>query len=108
MKRDKEIIKHHLQYIVENADGVRLPNVPNGDDLKSKFKVTDKEIHYHVELCVQAGLLKVVREDEPYKNTQIPTYGIMYLTWWGHEFLEGRSQKRFIDWGPDFGMENHS
>lgn len=57
MKRDKKLIKQLLQYIVENADGIHLLNVPNGDDLKSKFKKTDEEIHYHVVLCVQAGFL---------------------------------------------------
>lgn len=105
MQRKKEVIRHILEYVRDHADAVRLLNAPNGDDLKSKFTITDKEVCYHVELCVQAGFLKVEPKDEPYKKTRIPAYDIVYLTWWGHEFLEGRSQRGSVDWPRTYGLK---
>ena len=98
MKRDMKIIRQLLKYIRDNANGSDVLTVPIGDDLRSKFKVTDESIHYHVELCVQARLLKVVPEGNNLKGTLIPVYGIVYLTWWGHEFLDGRSRGQDPEW----------
>ena len=107
MKRDMEIIRQLLEYIRDNANGSGVLTVPNGDDLRSKFKVTDKIIHYHVELCVQARLLKVMPEEKNLKGTHIPVYGIVYLTWWGHEFLDGRRHGQYVEW-PGIGLENRT
>lgn len=107
MKRNKNIIKALLEYVRDNADGSGILTVPNGDDLRSKFKVSDEIVHYHVELCVQARLLKVIPEDKNFGETLIPIYGILYLTWWGHEFLDGRRYGQFADWSG-IGMENRT
>lgn len=98
MKRDMKIIKALLEYVQGNANGSDILTVPNGDDLKSKSKVSDEIIHYHVELCVQARLLKVIPEDKNLGGTLIPVYGIVYLTWWGHDFLERKRHGQHADW----------
>lgn len=100
MNRDMRVIKEILEYVRDNADGKVPLNVPNGDQLKSKFSIEDHLIHYHVELCVQANFLKVEDIEEYSKDTYIPLFRILYLTWWGHEFLNsppkggGRGRKQ--------------
>lgn len=98
MKRNNELIKQLLEYVRDNANGSNILKVPNGDDLKSKFKVADEIVHYHVELCVQAQLLKIVPEERNLEGTLIPVYGIVYLTWWGHEYLDGQRHGKSIGW----------
>ena len=98
MKRDIEIIKALLKYVRDNANGSGILAVPNEDELRSKFQVSDEVIHYHVELCVQARFLKVVPQDQILEGTCLPVYGILYLTWWGHEYLDGRRNRGYADW----------
>jgi len=104
MKRDLDIIRQILEYVRDNANGSNILKVPNGNDLQSKFKVADEIIHYHVELCVQAQLLKVVSEEKNLEGTLIPIYGIVYLTWWGHEYLDGRRYGGSAAW-PRIGLD---
>lgn len=105
MKRRDEVIRHLLEYVRDNANAIELLNVPNGAELRSKFMVTDKEVHYHVELCVQAGLLRVIPEGDNFQDTFIPVYRVVYLTWWGHEYLDGRGYRRDGDWSG-MGLED--
>ena len=94
MKRNPEIIQALLQYVRDTADGCGILTVPNGDELKTKFKISDAEIHYHVHLCLQANFIEVIPDSETLQGTHIPVHGIIYLTWWGHEFLDNPNPSR--------------
>lgn len=93
MKRDMRVIRDILEYVRDHADGKTPLNVPNGDQLKSKWSFEDHLIHYYVELCVQANFLKVEDTGGYSENTYIPLFRILYLTWWGHEYLNASSRK---------------
>ena len=79
MKRDMALIKALLEH-VENlcgGDWIDAPSLPN---------YTDRQIHYHIDLCQQADFLetkKTTGPDSPYAR-----FAVRNLTWPGHEMLD--------------------
>lgn len=74
MERDMKLIKRILKYVECNAknDG-RVLDVPEIPDYGTE------QVEYHIDLCDQAGFLKVQR-------TADISYPVA-LTWQGHEML---------------------
>ena len=94
MKRDIQLILDILTYVQDNANSCDLLVVPNNKKLQSRFLHGEHVIHYHVELCVQAGFLSVEETGIDTPGTRISEYGIIDLTWLGHEYLENPLHKR--------------
>ena len=78
MQRCMSLIKAILKFAEQkDSDEYDLPPELPGFSMK--------QVHYHIELCEQAGYLqvkKVTGLDAPY-----PRYTIGNLTWQGHELL---------------------
>ena len=76
MRRDMKLIRKLLEYAEAEATGllVGIP-APKIDDH------TDAEVHYHIGLCGEAGLLHVVEMNGDGHRR----YRIESLTWQGHE-----------------------
>ena len=85
MKRNMKLIRKLLQYAEEKATGI-LIEAPEYRDY------SDKEVHYHIGLCMEAGYL--------HANCKVaydpPRYLIRSLTWMGHEKLEQLNQEACI------------
>ena len=94
MKRDIQLILDILAYVRDNANSCDLLLVPNINKLQSNFLHGEHVIHYHVELCVQAGFLSVEETGIDAPGTRISEYGIIDLTWLGHEYLENPPRKK--------------
>lgn len=82
-----KVIKAILSYIAKEADGKNYLKVPNGDDLKSKFSITDIEVAYHVNICIEAGFIKAVHLDQEPESSILPAYKMAYLTYKGQMLL---------------------
>ena len=79
MKRHTELIHKLLEHVERQCEGDWVP----APDYTS---YSARQVHYHIELCHQAGFLEVHRisgSEEPY-----PRYSVRNLTWLGHEMLE--------------------
>ena len=79
MKRDMALIRALLEHVENTCEGdwIDPPCLPH---------YTDRQIHYHISLCAQAGLVetqKTTGADSPY-----PRFAIRNLTWTGHEMLD--------------------
>lgn len=94
MKRDIQLIREILTYVRDNANSCDLLVVPNNKELRSRFLHGDHVIHYHVELCVQAGFLSVEETGIDAPGTRISEYGIIDLTWLGHEYLDDPPRRK--------------
>ena len=79
MKRDMDMIRDILAHAEAHAvgDALRAPELcGTSDDL----------LHYHLELCEQAGYLRIKKSG--YNPEGQDHYAIVNLTWQGHEMLE--------------------
>ena len=94
MKRDMKLILDILKYVREHANSCDLLVVPDNKELRSRYHTPNHAIHYHVELCVQAGFLSVEETGVDAPGTRISEYGIIDLTWEGHEFLENPPNRK--------------
>lgn len=88
MKRDLDLIRDILNYVREHGDSRKMLVIPDFEQLKSRYHIEKHVIAYHVELCVQAGFLSVSSVGIEMPGTHIREYGIIDLTWDGHEYLE--------------------
>lgn len=88
MERDMDLILEILKYVREHGDSRRMLVVPDFEQLRSRHQIDKHVIAYHVELCVQAGFLKISDVGIEMPGTHIREYGIIGLTWDGHEYLE--------------------
>lgn len=95
MKRDMKLITEILRYAEGHADGGKSQCVPQRDSLAPNFDdLTDAKIHYHINLCVEAGFLEVEESNDVVPDTCIPWCRILNLTWQGHDFLDNPSHNK--------------
>ena len=80
MRRYMKLIKKLLIHAEQRGNGEDIlpPELPD---------YTDKEIHYHVGLCGQAGYLDI--RSVSGAEEAFTRYTIGNLTWAGHEALDG-------------------
>ncbi len=86
MELKKKLVLKILAYVESHADGEAMcaPEFADYDE---------RQINYHVEMCVQAGLLKVEDVAPPYIGS------IKGLTWEGHQALASMRGKP-LNWSP--------
>ena len=96
MKRDQELIHQLLKYAEAEANG--CGHTPSSAHLREQSGRTwpRSEIHYHIELCHEAGYLKAkkssFRTGKYVEDTCIRAYAIVNLTWAGHEELKREAE----------------
>ena len=74
MQRHRQLILKLLEFAVDQTNGdVQPPEIPG---------YTAQQVQYHVELCSQAGYMKVRK-----LGGKKARYRILSLTWQGHEAL---------------------
>ena len=88
MKRIIQLIQEILAFAEECADGGHTRCVPSAKDLGSFGDINDRDIHYHIGLCEQAGFLVVEKSGKDIPDSEIPWCRIIHLTWEGHEYLD--------------------
>ena len=79
MKRDMALIQGLLEHIENSCDGdwIQPPCLPGH---------SDRQIHYHVSLCEQAGFMDITKTTGA--DALYPRFVMRNLTWHGHEMLD--------------------
>ena len=94
MKRDMELIQRVLEYAQSHANG--CGHSPSAEYMQKLFGCSwsEAELQYHVGLCYQAGYIETRKSSlrKTVKDTCIPIYDILNLTWSGHERLEQENE----------------
>ena len=78
MKRNKKLILKILRYVRDNGNDQDPLDIPDCADYDSVI------VRYHVELCIQAGFLKELKDGRNLSSI----IRIQSLTWQGHEHLD--------------------
>lgn len=79
MKRQWKLIRRLLIHVEQHANGDPVP-VPEWAEFSSD------EIHYHIRLCIQGGLVEKTDAMVVPQGTRYSSVG--RLTWTGHELLD--------------------
>ena len=87
MELKLELIKAILEYVLKNADGKCHLKSPSAKDLNIAQALSDSDIAYHVQLCVEANYINA-RTGSHQKVALLPNYEIGYLTLLGHRQLD--------------------
>ena len=83
MRRQWTLIRKLLSHAETHANGEPAP-IPELDGFSAQ------ELHYHIDLCIQAGLVEPTVAQVMPAGKRYGSHG--HLTWLGHNELEGLRQ----------------